>query len=55
MPDPVAPSLFSKPLIIGVSAVVAVIVIGIIALASWEIPAPKTHIEKVIPNDRLPR
>jgi hypothetical protein len=24
-------------------------------LATWDIPAPTAHIEKIIPNDRLPR
>ena len=28
---------------------------GAIFLATWDIPAPLTTIEKVIPNDRFPR
>ncbi len=29
---------------------------GLLAfLASWDIPAPTTRIERVVPNDRLPR
>lgn len=55
MSDPVAPSLINRPLLIGIAAVAVVVVLGIVVLASWEIPAPKTHVEKVIPNDRLPR
>jgi hypothetical protein len=34
----------------------AVAVGGLVAfLATWEIPPPTARIEKVIPNDRLPR
>ena len=29
---------------------------GLLAfLANWDIPAPTTRIERVVPNDRLPR
>jgi small neutral amino acid transporter SnatA (MarC family) len=36
--------------------VVAVVVVGGIAfLATWDIPAPTSRVEKVIPNDRFPR
>ncbi len=55
MPDPVAPSLISRPLIIGIVVAVVAIAGILFVLASWEIPAPKTHVEKVIPNERLPR
>lgn len=34
----------------------ALAVAGLVAfLANWEIPPPTARIEKVIPNDRLPR
>jgi hypothetical protein len=37
-------------------AIVAVLVLGGIALlATVDIPAPKSRIERTIPNDRLPR
>ena len=37
-------------------AVLAVLVLGGIAvLATIDIPAPKSRIERTIPNDRLPR
>ncbi len=33
---------------------IAVVVVGGVAfLATWDMPAPKTTIEKAIPNDRL--
>ncbi|MBI3453161.1 MAG: hypothetical protein HY057_10135 [Rhodospirillales bacterium] len=41
--------------------VIVLLVFGLAAaglfvfLATWDIPAPKARIEKVIPNDRLPR
>lgn len=35
--------------------VVALIVGGVVFLATWEIPAPIASVEKVIPNDRFPR
>jgi hypothetical protein len=55
MSDPTLPGYFSRSALIGAAVVVAVIALLVVALASWEIPAPKTRIEKVIPNDRLPR
>ena len=36
-------------------AVVAVLVGGTAFLATWDIPAPMTTIEKVLPDDRFPR
>lgn len=37
-------------------AVLALALAGLVAvLATWEIPPPTARIEKVIPNDRLPR
>ncbi len=44
-----------KPLLL-VLAVLALALAGFVAfLATWDIPAPTARIEKVIPNDRLPR
>ena len=34
---------------------VTMIVGGAVFLATWDIPAPITKIEKVIPDDRFPR
>lgn len=33
----------------------AVFVGGGIFLAAWDVPAPSTRVEKVIPDERLPR
>ncbi|MDJ0946823.1 MAG: hypothetical protein QNJ30_25525 [Kiloniellales bacterium] len=41
--------------VIAVTLVVAVVVIGGGFLMTWEIPAPTTLVEKVIPDDRFPR
>ena len=38
-----------------VTLVVAAVVIGGGFLLTWEIPAPTTQVEKVIPDDRFPR
>lgn len=35
--------------------VVVLLVGGVAVLAMWQMPAPKTHVEKIIPNDRFPR
>jgi hypothetical protein len=44
-----------KPILI-LLAVVALAFVGLVAfLATWEIPPPTARVEKVIPNDRLPR
>ncbi|MCA3245293.1 MAG: hypothetical protein ING19_19075 [Azospirillum sp.] len=44
-----------KPLLL-VLALLVLAAAGFAAfLATWEIPAPTARIEKVIPNDRLPR
>lgn len=44
-----------RPLAI-ILAVLAVVVLGGFAvLATMDIPAPTSRIERVIPNDRLPR
>jgi hypothetical protein len=29
--------------------------VGMIVLSNWQIPAPTTAIDKVIPNDKLPK
>jgi hypothetical protein len=37
-------------------AVVAVVLIGGVAfLSTWDIPPPTAHVEKAIPNERLPK
>lgn len=36
-------------------ALLAVILVGLGFLAAWDIPAPTAPVEKVIPDDRLPR
>jgi hypothetical protein len=37
-------------------AVVAVVLIGgAVFLSTWDIPPPTAHVEKVIPNERLPK
>ncbi len=36
-------------------AVIAILVGGGAFLATWDIPAPTTAIEKVLPDDRFPR
>ncbi|MDJ0936783.1 MAG: hypothetical protein QNJ06_03070 [Kiloniellales bacterium] len=41
--------------LVAVTLVVAVVVIGGGVLLTWEIPAPTTQVEKVIPDDRFPR
>lgn len=35
-------------------AVVIAIAAGLVVLAAWDIPAPTTHVEKVIPDDHFP-
>jgi hypothetical protein len=41
--------------LVAVTLVVAVVAIGGGVLLTWEIPAPTTQVEKVIPDDRFPR
>lgn len=36
-------------------AVLAILVGGAVILATWDMPAPSTTIEKVIPNERFTR
>ncbi len=46
----------SKRSLVIVLAVLAIVILGGFAvLATIDIPAPSTRIERVIPNDRLPR
>lgn len=44
-------------MLVRLAAVVVVLLIagGIVLLAMWEIPSPTRPVEKVIPDDRLPR
>lgn len=42
-----------KLLLVLVLVLVVVVAGGFVVLASWDIPAPTTSMEKVIPNERL--
>ena len=42
-------------LLIIVALVVIILVGGTVFLMFWNIPAPTTHVEKVIPDARFPR
>lgn len=44
-----------RTLLIIVAALVIFVLGGFALLATVDIPAPKTRIERTIPNDRLPR
>ena len=44
-----------RTLLIILGAIAAVLVGGFALLATVDIPAPKSRIERTIPNDRLPR
>jgi hypothetical protein len=44
-----------KFVMVAVALVVLVLIGGGVYLAFWDIPAPKTPVEKVLPNDRFPR
>jgi hypothetical protein len=44
-----------RTLLIIFVAFIVVILGGLAVLATIDIPAPKTRIERTIPNDRLPR
>jgi hypothetical protein len=44
-----------KVVMIAVALVVLVLIGGGVYLAFWDIPAPQTPVEKVIPSDRFPR
>ena len=37
-----------------IAVLVVSIAAGVVALANWDIPAPATEIEIVLPNDRFP-
>jgi len=43
---------FSKVILV---LVLAAIVGGAVFLATWDIPAPITNVERVLPDDRFPR
>jgi hypothetical protein len=45
----------AKFVMVVVALVLLVLVGGGVYLAFWDIPAPKTPVEKVLPNDRFPR
>lgn len=34
-------------------AIVALVIVGVVYLMVADVPAPVTHVERVIPNDRL--
>ncbi|HEX2116483.1 MAG TPA: hypothetical protein VHM01_18915 [Alphaproteobacteria bacterium] len=44
-----------RTLLIAALAFVVIVLGGLAVLATIDIPAPKTRIERTIPNDRLPR
>lgn len=44
-----------RTLLIIVAVLAAVVLGGFALLATVDIPAPKSRIERTIPNDRLPR
>jgi len=35
--------------------ITGLLVVGVVFVLTWDIPPPITEVEKVIPNDRLPR
>lgn len=47
--------MLKRPLVILIALVVLLVVGGFAFLATWDIPAPTSHVERAIPNDRLPR
>jgi hypothetical protein len=47
--------LAKRTLLILFLAVVVLVLGGLVVLATIDIPAPKSRIERTIPNDRLPR
>ena len=40
---------------IGLVGVAGLVAAGLIALSAWQIPAPTVAVNKVIPDDKLPR
>jgi hypothetical protein len=44
-----------RTLLIVIVALAVIVLGGLAVLATIDIPAPKTRIERTIPNDRLPR
>ena len=49
------PPVPKRTLLILFLALVVLVLGGLVVLAMIDIPAPKTRIERTIPNDRLPR
>jgi hypothetical protein len=48
-------NLLKRPIVL-VIVLVLVLVAGLLGfLATWDLPAPTTRVEKVIPSDRMPR
>jgi hypothetical protein len=55
-PSPVPGTIkMGRFLLIVVALVVVILVGGTVFLMFWNIPAPTTHVEKVIPDARFPR
>jgi small neutral amino acid transporter SnatA (MarC family) len=44
-----------KLALIAIAAVVVILVAGGIILSLWDIPAPKSQVEKVIPDAKFPK
>jgi flagellar basal body-associated protein FliL len=44
-----------KLAIIAIAVVVVILVAGGVFLAVWDIPAPKSQVEKVIPDAKFPK
>ena len=40
---------------LAVIIVLAILASAVMFLSTWDIPAPVSHVEKVIPNDRFPK
>lgn len=45
----------SKTLLFSLSVLLVAVAGGGVFLATWDIPAPTTQVEKVLPDDRFPR
>jgi hypothetical protein len=45
----------SRPALLVAAAVALVVILALVWFAVSEFPAPTQRIEKVVPNDRLPR
>lgn len=44
-----------KWILAALGVLLVLLAIGVGVLAIWEMPPPTTRVERVIPNDRLPR